>query len=60
MVEISREIPKVFNWLLAQDYLLFNEHRQQLHSPSENLSNVFCFHPQKHSDILVRLNAVSA
>jgi len=60
MVEVSRNIPEVFGWLMARGYLLYSDQRERMREPSGHLFNVFFLHPAEHSQKLHDLNLDAA
>jgi FkbM family methyltransferase len=52
MVEITRNVPEVFTWLMDRGYFLYSEQRARLRRPEDRTTsnNVFCLHRTAHRD----------
>jgi hypothetical protein len=55
MVEVSRNIPEVLEWLSSRGYLLYDDTRAPVGTTTEQLCNVFCLHREYHRPWLIRL-----
>lgn len=57
MVEIQSNSEQIFDFLVDQDYRIFDDHMRELKLASQLNMNVFCLHANKHDELIDRLVA---